>query len=203
VPGNEADDARIRELEARIRLLESIVSAIRPDALPENSPLPEQESRRPVLRVIRGGLAAIIGLLVLLLGRARRVILAHPAAYVAAGTAVVAGITVWAVAAHPPTNGPQAGPPVASARPTAGSRSSHHAGAAPGTVSPGPRPTAATSAAAAHPRTSPSPSAAQPGPSPSPTPSGTQPAPSPSPASSPSPSPSPSCVVLLGIKVCV
>jgi hypothetical protein len=200
VPGNEADETRIRELEARIRLLESIVRAIRPDALPEDKLPQTPESQRPVLRVIRGGLAAIIGLLLLLLSRIRRVILAHPAAYISAGTVAVAGITVWAVAAHGPATRPQAAPPPGhAAAPASGAHASHHAAAAP-TAAPGsPQPTA--SAVAAHPRSSPSPTAARPAPTPTPAPSPAGPTSTPTP--SPTPSPSPTCVVLLGVKVCV
>jgi hypothetical protein len=202
VPGNDADETRIRELEARIRLLESIVSAIRPDALPDDVTEPQPQPKRPVLRVIRGGLAAFAGVLIVTLGRLRSGLLAHPAAYVSAagGTAALAGLTIWATFA--PLTSPHATPPAAGRAPApAATRPSHHH-AAGRTGASGPAPASPTpSAAGLAAQSRPSPSPARPGTSPSPAPSSTQPAPSPSPA--PTPSPTPTCVYVLGIKVCV
>jgi hypothetical protein len=164
-----------------------------------------------------------------LLGQVRHAISAQPVAWAAAATATVVGAAAAGVfiASSPHPRAPSAagqpgapnvtqptsqqpgghvahhrtGPPVAVARVSPGPGQPATSG------SPTPAPTGPSPSTQPGPRPSPSSTTTQPGPAPSPTPAPTPtPKPSPSPAPSPSPSPTGSpetCIVLLGITVCL
>jgi hypothetical protein len=161
-----------------------------------------------------------------LLGQARRAISARPVAWAAAATATVVGAAALGVfitsAPHPhgPSAAGQPGGPsaVQPAGQRPGGHGSHHSppvavariSPAPGRPAtsgqPTPAPTGSQSPTTTAPGPQPSPTTAPPGPSPSPTPAPTPTTTSPAPQPSPSPSPTGSpgtCIVLLGITVCV
>jgi hypothetical protein len=162
-----------------------------------------------------------------LLGQARQAISAQPVAWAAAATATVVGAAAAGIFiasaphAHAPSAAGQPGGPTATqpaSQPPGGHGSHRRTGppVAVARVSPGPgqpvtsgrptpAPTGGPSPASSPPGPQPSPTRTQPGPSPSPTP-----APTPTSSRPPGPSPSPSptgspgtCIVLLGITVCL
>jgi hypothetical protein len=166
-----------------------------------------------------------------LLGQVRHAISAQPVAWAAAATATVVGAAAAGVfiasSPHPraPSAAGQPGTPSVT-QPTGQQPREHgshrrtgppvavaHVSPAPGQPAtsgqPTPAPAGPSPTTQPGPRPSPSTTTTQPGPSPAPTPAPT-PAPKPSPSSPPAPSPSPSptgspgtCIVLLGITVCL